>query len=36
MNEKLDLLEFDNATTDVTWKITHKYTSNGEYNVTCR
>ena len=36
MNEKLDLLEFENSTSDVTWKITHKYVSNGEYNVTCR
>ena len=36
MNEKLDSLEFDNATSDVTWKITHFYASNGEYNVTCR
>ena len=36
MTEMLDLLEFDNSTSDVTWKITHTYASNGEYNVTCR
>ena len=36
MNEKLDLLEFENSTSDVTWKITHQFAVNGEYNVSCR
>ena len=37
MNEMLVSLEFDNSTLDAsTWKITHSYASNGEYNITCR
>ena len=36
ITEKLDSLDFDNSTSDVTWSITHKYATNGEYNVTCR
>ena len=36
ITDKLDSLEYNNDTTDVTWKVAHRYAENGEYNVTCR
>ena len=36
LSEKLDALEFDNTTVPVQWMITHSYTFNGKYNVSCR